>query len=419
MQQAIAMILAGGNGKRMGFLCQDRAKPALHFAGTFRIIDFSLSNCMYSQIRDVAVLTSHQRINMAKYLNSWHLNNPGFRGFHILEPEAGFYKGTADAVYKNLDYLMRVNADEVLILAGDHIYSMDYRLMLAFHRQVKADVTIGIIQILPENVPRFGVVTIDPMGKVVDFTEKPRHPQSNMVSMGIYVFNKRVLYKRLIEDAARLDSPHDFGYAILPKMVQQDRVFAYEFRGYWRDIGTVTAFYRANMEILNKEVHSNFNKGWPVLTVEPDSSSSEDFNTGNVVNSIVSPDCVVKGRVENSVLSPGVIIDNEAVVRNSILMSNVYIGYHSVVDHCILDEQVNVGNFCYLGFGEKPISDERDTTILGKGAIVPHYTAIGHNCKVLPNVEPDDFTMSLVPSGNIVSKHYSSESNLALARIGV
>ncbi|MFC2035608.1 glucose-1-phosphate adenylyltransferase family protein [Chloroflexota bacterium] len=417
MEQAIAMILAGGNGKRMGILCQDRAKPTLHFAGTFRIIDFSLSNCMHSQIQDVAVLTGHQRINMAKYLNSWYLNNPGFGGFHILEPKAGFYEGTADAVYKNLDYLMSVNADEVLILAGDHIYNMDYRLMLAFHKQVKADVTIGIIQVPLEKVHRFGVVTVDPMGRVVDFTEKPRYPQSNMVSMGIYVFDKRVLCKRLIEDAACLDSPHDFGYAILPEMVRQDRVFAYEFKGYWRDIGTVTAFYRANMEILNKEAYFSFNKGWPVLTVELGSSSSEDFNTGNVVNSIVSPDCVVKGRVENSVLSPGVIIDNEAVVRNSVLMPYVSVGYHSVVDRCILDEQVNVGKFCYLGFGEKPISDERDTTILGKGAIVPQYTAIGHNCKVLPDVEPADFTMSVVPSGGIISKHNSSERFLAPARI--
>jgi glucose-1-phosphate adenylyltransferase len=420
MAQTLAMVLAGGRGKRMDILCQVRPKPALPFAGRFRVIDFSLSNCIHSQIRDIVVLTDYQRSHMAKYLRNWLQNNPGFSEFRILEPQAGSYKGTADAVYQNLDYLRKANAATVLILAGDHVYKMDYRRMLAFHEQVKADVTVGVIPVPIEEAYRFGIVTIDPEGRVVDFVEKPRYPQSNLVSMGIYVFNKRILSKRLSDDAVLPDSPHDFGYAILPDMVRRgDRVFAYKFNDYWRDIGTAAAYYEANMEIMSQQARFSLDGRWPVLTSERDSPSPGDHDTGNVVNSIVNPSCVVRGRVENSILSADVCIEDEAVVKNSVLMSNVSVGYHSVVDRCILDEQVNIGKFCYIGFGANILSGEWETTILGKAVVVPPYTAIGHNCKVLPHVGPSDFTTSAVPSGSIVSRRPVQDKHFVPEGVGV
>jgi glucose-1-phosphate adenylyltransferase len=341
---------------------------------------------------------------MAKYLRSWYLNNSIPREFRVLEPRAGSYKGTADAVYQNLNYLNQAEADDVLILAGDHVYKMDYRQMMAFHKQVKADVTVGVILVPMEEAHRFGIVTIDPKGRVVDFVEKPGQPQSNLVSMGVYIFNKRVMCDRLAQDAVRADSPHDFGYAILTETVQRDSVFAYQFTDYWRDIGTASAYYEANMEIICQKARFCLDGRSPVLTAERDSPSQRDLDNSNVVNSIISPGCVVRGRVENSILSPGVCIEDKAMVVNSVLMSNVSVGYHSVIDRCILDEQVNIGNFCYIGFaGNLPV-DGGEITVLGKGVIVPPYTAIGHNCKVPPYVGPDDFTTSAVPSCTIVSK---------------
>jgi len=419
MTQTLAMILAGGKGKRMDILCQVRPKPALPFAGRFRVIDFSLSNCVHSQIQNIAILTDYQRSHMAKYLRSWYLNNPVPVQFHVLEPRAGSYKGTADAVYQNLRYLKEADADVVLILAGDHVYKMDYRQMLAFHEHVKADATVGVIPVPIEEAHRFGIVTVDPGSRIVDFIEKPKHPQSNLVSMGIYVFNKRILCKKLTEDAARSDSSHDFGYAILPGMVQRDRVFAYEFKDYWRDIGTASAYYEANMEIMRQQARFSLDGGRPVLTAERISQFPGHIDTGNVVNTIISPGCVIKGRVENSILSSGVHIEDEAVVRNSVLMSEVSVGYHTVIDRCILDERVNIGKFCYIGFGDNILSDEYETTVLGKAVVVPPYTAIGCSCRILPHVGLSDFITSVVPSGSVVSRRPSSQNISVLKGAGV
>jgi glucose-1-phosphate adenylyltransferase len=419
MKPALAMVLAGGRGKRMDILCHVRPKPTLPFAGRFRIIDFSLSNCVYSQIQNVAILTDYQRSQMAEYLRSWYLNNPGQHKLHVLEPRVGSYKGTADAIYQNIDYLKETDSDVVLVLAGDHIYKMDYHRMLAFHERVKADVTIGVIPIPVEEVYRFGIVTVDPGGKVVNFVEKPKFPQSNLASMGIYVFNKEIMCERLTDDAVLADSLHDFGYSILPEMVKRDKVFAYQFKDYWRDIGTTAAYYKANMEIISQPVCFSLDESQPILTGRNIPKQPEELEIGNVVNSIVSPDCIIRGRVENSILSPGVYVSSGAVVRNSVLMSNVSIGYHSIVDQCILDEQVNIGEFCYIGLGSRLLPRERDITILGKGVVVPAYTAIGHRCKVFPHAGPDDFTTSVVPPGSIVPRRPPSGNISNLKRVGV
>ena len=244
-----ALILAGGRGSRMDLFCHLRPKPILPFAGRLHVIDFTLSNCIHSSFVNIAAVVDYQRAYMSEYLQEWAAVNAGSARVSILQPSDGSYGGTADAVYQNLSWLKDEAGDRILVLAGDHVYKMDYRKMLAFHDHVRADATIGVIRIPVDEAHRFGTVAIDSENRVRGFVEKSRAPLSSLASMGIYVFNKDVLCKRLSEDAGKKDSPHDFGYAILPEMVKYDRVFAYEFSGYWQDIGTIDAYYHANMEL--------------------------------------------------------------------------------------------------------------------------------------------------------------------------
>ncbi len=409
MGKTVALILAGGRGKRMDVLCHVRPKPALPFAGCYRVIDLTLSNCIYSRISDIAVLTDYQRSHMAQYIKRWNLANPSNRNMHILEPKAGAYKGTADAVFQNLDYLRGRNADVILVLAGDHVYKMDYAKMLAFHREVNADVTVGVIPVPNEQAHCFGTVTLNSEDRITGFLEKSSMPQSNLASMGIYVFNKDVLAKRLIEDASGPSSRHDFGYSILPRMVKQDKVFAYRFDGYWQDIGTIEAYYTANMNLIDEKPPFSLDGVQPVLTQNNGSSTKEEFESANVVNSIISAGCTIKGRVENSILSPGVWVDKQAVIRNSVLMSNVFVGYHSIVDRCIIDEGVEIGRMCDIGFGRSLLPGDWDVSLLGKGVTVPAHTAIGRNCRVLPHVVTLSFRGNMIPSGTTTPHQGTSQ----------
>ncbi len=404
MNNIAAVILAGGRGKRMDILCHVRPKPALPFAGRFRVIDFSLSNCIYSQINDIAVLIDYQRAHIADYVRQWHQFHARSTNFHIMEPSAGSYLGTADAVYQNLDYLKKRNIETVLVLAGDHVYKLDYCKMLDFHQEVNADVTVGVLQVPTQQTHRFGTVFLDDDGRITDFLEKSPASRSNLASMGIYVFNRRLLEERLIEDARNLVSQHDFGYSLLPDMVKRDRVFAYQFEGYWQDIGTIEAYYEANMELTKEQPCFSLNGTSPILTQELHLSPPCFGKQAGIVNSLVSPGCVVRGHIENSVLSPQVWVDEQAVVRNSVIMGNTYVGRHSVVDHCVLDEGVKVGDYCYIGFGSNLSSGDWDITILGKEVAVPPHTAIGRNSKILPHVGPSDFTTDVVMSGKVVSR---------------
>ena len=235
-------------------------------------------------------------------------------------------------------------------MPSDQAYKMDYRKMLAFHEKSKADITVGVVPVPIEEAHRFGTLTVGKDGNVIEYVEKPDVPRSNLVSMGIYIINKDVLIKRLIEDAGEPSSLHDFGYSILPGMVRQDSVYAYKFDGFWRDIGTIAAYYDTSMELTGTKPPFSLAGTWPILTCE-NTEPVKKFPRGDVENSIIGQGCVIKGRVENSILSPGVLVDEQAVVKNSILMANVSVGLHSVVDSCIADEEVNIGKFCYVGFG--------------------------------------------------------------------
>jgi glucose-1-phosphate adenylyltransferase len=382
-----AIILAGGKGKRMDIFCQQRAKPALPFGGNYRVIDFTLSNCVNSHIQSIAVLVDYQRFTMSEYLAKWNAVNNKAQSVTILPPVEGSYSGTSDAVYQNLDYLKRQNCDRILILAGDHIYKMDYRKMLGFHESVKAGITVGTIRVPINQTNRFGTVAIDSEGRILEFVEKSSHPQSNLASMGIYIFENEILTKYLTEDGKDKNSLHDFGYAILPGIVKKEKVFAYEFKDYWQDIGTVEAYYEANMELLKKD--SRFKPGpeWPILSGCGQMPASSDPKNSRIVNSLISPGCVVKGYVENSILSPGIFVGEDAAILNSVIMDNTTIGIYSIVDRCILDEGVTVGKFCYLGFGADPQPGVWDITLLGKEVSVPPQTAIGRNSRVLPGIK--------------------------------
>ena len=399
----LAMVLAGGRGSRMDILCNVRPKPAISFAGGFRVIDFSLSNCIHSGITDIAVLTDYQRSNMADYLSRWRRANASTQQFDVLEPKKVCYLGTADAVYQNIDYLRSSDADAVLVLAGDHVYKMNYRMMAAFHEQAGADVTVGVVTVPIEETYRFGTVKLDADSRITEFIEKSKESWSNLASMGIYIFNKQVLIDRLTEDAARPGSPHDFGYAILPEMVHRDNVFAYRFDGYWQDIGTRDTYYAANMELLGSEPSFSLDSDWHILTEEPELALMKKVNRGLVKNSLVSEGCVIRGEVQNSILSPEVHIEEKAIVRDSILMPGVSVGYHTIVDRCILDENVNISRYCYIGFDAGFPNGGREITVVGKGTVVPSHTAIGRNCTIMPHVSPGDFKGNVVLSGTTLA----------------
>ena len=401
-EREVALILAGGRGKRMDLLCYLRPKPALPFAGKLPVVDFSLSNCVHSQIKRVGVLVDYQRSYMTEYLKEWATANAGTAGISVLPPELGSYTGTADAVYRNISYINSQTGDRVLILAGDHVYRMDYRKMLSFHEKMQADTTVGVIRVPIEEANRFGTVVIDKENRIQEFAEKSPSLSSNLASMGIYIFNKDILSKRLTEDADNQDSVHDFGYSILPGMVKRDRVFAYEFSGYWQDIGTVDAYYRANMELLVERPRFSLDSNWPVLTDYDALPVLEQSKDGKVVNSLISPGCVIKGYVENSILSPGVRIEEQAVITNSIVMANTHIGYHSVVNTSIVDEAVEIGKLCYVGFGKSLLPEGMAITVIGKDVVIPDHTAIGRKCKILPKAGLGDFAGGVVPSGTII-----------------
>jgi len=408
----LAMVLAGGRGEGMGSLCQERPAAVLPFAGQNRVIDFSLSNCVHSGIGDIAVLADYQRSAVGSYLRRWSSANALWGQFDLLEPPGGPYVSASDAVYQNLDYVDKSGADAVLVLPADHVYKMDYRQMLVFHQCVKADLTVAVMSVPLERAYRFGNVVVDAEDRVGEYVENPGIPRGNLVSMGVYLFDREVLVQRLVEDAARLDSPHDFGRTVIPSMVGRgDRVFAYRFTGYWQDIGTVGAYHSANMALTRRVPSFRLDNSWPILTEANDHQLPRRSEQGSAKSSLISPGCMIKGQVENSVLSPGVWVDSQAVVRNSVLMANTFIGHRSVVDYCILDEKVSVGRFCFVGFGAARIPLESEVTVLGRGATVPPHTAIGRSCEVLPNVEPSDFGSSAVHAGTMVSRRMAAAAS--------
>ena len=385
MSNTLALILAGGLGQRMGILCSSRPKPILPFACRFSIIDFTLSNCLHSGINNIGVLVDHQRRIVTDYVADWHRINYNGTDINILEPKFGSYEGTADAVYQNINLLKAYSPETTLVLAGDHVYRMDYRDMVAFHKQVGADVTIGVVSVPMKQSHRFGIVEVDKKERITSFVEKPQKARSNLASMGIYLFNTQFLIDCLIQDNKETNSSHDFGRTIIPDILNRNRMFAYRFNDYWQDIGTIEAYYGANMQLIRRLPSISLNGHWPILTTNYNVIPPKLINLPTIKNSLIGEGCSIQGEVENSILFPAVTVDKQAIVRNSIIMSNAVIGSYTTVDRSILDEGVNLGQFCYIGFGNGPSETRKAITVVGKGVSMPDYSAVCCSSRITAN----------------------------------
>lgn len=379
MQNVLAIVLAGGAGERLGPLTLNTAKPAVPFGGIYRIIDFTLSNCVNSSVRRIFILTQYKALELTRHIREgWNLFSGELNEFiEVIPPmkriHEDWYLGTADAVYQNVESIISENPEYTLILSGDHIYKMDYHEMVSWHSKNRADVTIATIQMPPEEAGRFGIVDMDRNYRIRGFEEKPRHgnparsafnPEMVSASMGVYVFNTAVLLQALMEDAACAHSSHDFGKDILPKWMSRANVFAYDFHDlnrkkvrYWRDVGTLDAYYEANMDLVSVEPEFNlYDRQWPLRTCieqQPPAKfvfRDEGSRNGVAIDSIVSPGCIISGgRVTSSVLSPGVRVNSYSEVESSILMANCHIGRHSRIRRAIIPPNVKLPEFTVIG----------------------------------------------------------------------
>lgn len=416
----LTLILAGGEGSRLSILGEKRAKPAVPFAGKYRIIDFPLSNAVNSELYRVAVLTQFRPHSLMEHIGfgqPWDLNRRRPQGVRIWQPYRGrsdqeWYRGTADALYQNRGFIRDDGSDRLLILAGDHIYKQDYRDLLRFHEQKQADLTVAVMHVRPEEVHRFGIMTVDADDRIVQFAEKPKQSDSTLASMGIYVFNTEYLLSLIEADARDAASAHDFGKNLIPKMVETGRVFAYPFQGYWVDVGTIQAYWETSLALLDPNPALDlYDSDWVIHTRSEERPPVKCVPPGEIVNSLVSHGCIIHGRVVNSVLSPGVRVEAGAVVRDSIIMNDTVIRAGAQVDRSIVDKLVEVGAGACLGLGDdstpnraEPGNLNTGITIVGKSARLPAGVQIGRNCRIDPNLTPADFGILEVPSGETVRR---------------
>lgn len=413
---ALAMILAGGRGSRLSILSQKRAKPAVPFAGKYRIVDFPLSNCTNSGITTVGVLTQYRPHSLHEHIRTggpWDLDRM-YGGVWLLQPIERLdgtmerYSGTANAVQRNWDFIRRHKPDYTVILAADHIYKMHYDDLITFHQEKRADVTIATLTISPDEASRFGILQTDEGYRVTDFEEKPLQPKSNQGSMGIYVFTTDVLDQMLREDDADPKSSHDFGKNIIPKMIHTHKVYAYPFNGYWVDVGTVQAYWEAHMELLDDTPKLDLlDRDW-VIHTRSEERPPANIRTGAVVaHSMITDGCVIEGTVEYSVLAPGVRVGRGAVVRNSIVFTDTVIDKGAIVDRAIVDKQCLIKQNAHVGYGvdysANPLGNlTSGISLVGKNAVVPESMRIGRNCVVAGDSRPEDFTGNMAPSGTTV-----------------
>lgn len=411
----LTLILAGGEGSRLSILSEKRAKPAVPFAGKYRIIDFALSNAVNSDLYSVAVLTQYRPHSLMHHIGigePWDLNRRWPNGVQIWQPYRGrsdqdWYQGTADALYQNRNFISDTGCDEVLVLSGDHIYKQDYRELLRFHREHRAELTVGVIDVRPDEVHRFGIMTVDASNRIVEFAEKPRQSDSTLASMGVYVFNRDTLLRRLEEDAHDQSSAHDFGKNIIPKMLERDRVVAFPFAGYWVDVGTIQAYWEANLALLADTPDLDlYDSNWTIHTRSEERPPAKFGAPGEIGNSLISNGCRVYGTLINSILSPGVLVEPGAVIRDSVILTDTAIGPGALVDHCVIDKGVVVGAGARVGFGEdnspngkEPGNLNSGITVVGKRATIPPDVVIGRNCRIDPGVVHADFREREVPSG--------------------
>lgn len=416
-KEMIAMLLAGGQGSRLGVLTSDVAKPAVAFGGKYRIIDFPLSNCINSGIDTVGVLTQYQPLRLNTHIGigiPWDLdrNNGGVTILQPYEKSGGseWYSGTANAIYQNMKYIDSYDPEYVLILSGDHIYKMDYEVMLDFHKENNADVTIAVMPVPMEEASRFGIVVADENHKICEFQEKPAEPKSNLASMGIYIFNWKVLREALIVNENVENC--DFGMHIIPYCFDKgERIFAYEYNGYWKDVGTLGSYWEANMELIDLIPEFNlYEEYWKIYTksevLAPQYISAES----KVEKSILGEGTEVYGDVYGSVVGSNVTIGKGSVIRDSIIMEGVTIGENVVIDKAIIAEETVIGDGAVLGVGEEKPNKLKESVYafglvtIGEKSVIPPNVKIGKNTAISGVTEPEDYPEGLLDSGEYIIK---------------
>ncbi len=390
-KKMIAMLLAGGQGSRLGVLTKSMAKPAVPFGGKYRIIDFPLSNCVNSDIDTVGVLTQYEPLALNAYLGSgqpWDLDRMN-GGVFVLPPYVSgstgqWYSGTANAIYQNIPFIDQYDPEYVLILSGDHIYKMNYAKMLAFHIKKKAEATIAVLTVPMEEASRFGIMNTDDEDRIIDFEEKPKAPKSNKASMGIYIFNWKTLRPYLVADEQDTSSAHDFGKNIIPNLLRSGaNLYAYGFTGYWKDVGTIRSLWEANMDLIGADPEFRLaDKSWKIYSKSPAMPPHYIGAEASLNNALVSEGCVVYGSVERSVLFTGAHVGKGAVIRDSIVMPNAEIGDGAIVTKAIIGEGSVISAGAVIGCEKTPEDGDYDTSLTGDITLVANSVTIPEGKRV-------------------------------------
>lgn len=414
--KTLAMILAGGRGSRLDILSLGRAKPSVPFAGKFRIIDFVLSNCSNSEIYDIGILTQYLPLSLNEHIGLgqvWDFDRKN-TGVTLLQPCEGlssdqWYTGTADAVYQNISYIKRKNPDYVLLLSGDHIYKMDYRPLIEQHKATGADVTVCAQEVDINEASRFGILTDDENGRIVEFEEKPADPKSNLASMGIYVFKTDVLINTLQQ---LKKTGLDFGGDVIPYLINHGNVYSYRFNSYWKDVGTYESYLESNLELtttVDKIQLDMYDKDWVIHTKSEEKPTAKFGSKAQVCQSLISNGAIIAGSVTKCVISPGVHIHPNAIVRNSIILNDSIIEEGCVIDGAIIDKNVVVGKGSIIGRGtvtcpnqEKPNVLSSGLNVIGKGVSIPQGTIIERNVRIFPHVCESDFKEAIISCGSTI-----------------
>ncbi len=418
--EMVAMLLAGGQGSRLGVLSHTKAKPGIYFGGRYRIIDFPLSNCVNSGVDTVGVLTQYRPLSLIKHIGigiPWDLDkNNG--GVTVLSPQqkqgenGRWYSGTANAIFQNIEYLDVYDPEYVLILSGDHIYKMDYSLMLKEHKAKGADATIAVLEVPIEEAPRFGIMnTQGDDDEIYEFEEKPAEPKSNLASMGIYIFTWKKLKEALVNDD-KIHHDSDFGKHIIPHMLENgDKLFAHRFKGYWKDVGTIESYWQANMELIKTVPEFNlYEDFWKIYTKSESLVPQYTSETGLVQNALIADGCEVSGSVINSVLGPKVIVEEGAIIKDSIIMGSCIVSKNAKLDRCIIDEGTVISENVTIGVGEnianieKPNIYNTGITVIGEYSTIPKDVTIGKNCVIMGETFSYEYENNTLDSGKTIMK---------------
>jgi len=418
--KVLALILAGGQGTRLGIITDNLAKPAAPFGGKYRIIDFAISNCVNSNINTIGVVTQfmpHQLVEHLGIGKPWDLDIKD-GGLYVLPPylsksDKSWYKGTADAVYQNIDFIDKYEPDFVLVLSGDHVYKMDYNDIIDYHIEKNSKCTIACMEVPITEANRFGIMVTDPFNQVIEFQEKPSNPKGTLASLGIYVFSWDFLKQMLIEDSQNKNSENDFGKNIIPEILSKhENMYAYNYEGYWRDVGTLTSFVDSNLEIIGPlpalDLHD---RNWRIYTQSAELPPAYISSNSRVIKSFISEGAEIYGDVENSVIFQGVVVDAGTTVKDSVIMNNVTIGKNCSVNNTIICEKAELKDNVIVGKGEFKESKinkkiyNSEISLIGFNTVIPENTVIGKNCVIDNGLKEEDFENNIIESGDGIIKN--------------